>query len=85
MILSSFWRLTSLQIRLQVDAISRLSNFAMEKQEGDVVKNVHIEAHGRNENLIRRNEDLLKRNDDLVKKIEDSGKLVTQLHENLER
>jgi len=85
MILSSFWRLTSLQIRLQVDAISRLSNFAMEKQEGDVVKNVHIEAYGRNENLIRRNEDLLKRNDDLVKKIEDSTILVTQLRENLER
>ncbi|XP_039837345.1 myosin-11-like isoform X7 [Panicum virgatum] len=71
--------------KLQVDAISRLSNFAMEKQEGDVVKNVHIEAHGRNENLIRRNEDLLKRNDDLVKKIEDSTILVTQLRENLER
>jgi len=71
--------------KLQVDAISRLSNFGMEKQEGAVVKNVHTETHGINENLIRRNEDLLKRNDDLVKKIEDSGKLVTQLHENLER
>ncbi|WVZ99419.1 hypothetical protein U9M48_044721 [Paspalum notatum var. saurae] len=72
-------------IRLQVDAISRLSNFVMEKQEDDGVKNAHTEAHGTNEDLIRRNEDLLKRNDDLVKKIEDSGILVTQLRENLER
>ncbi|WVZ99417.1 hypothetical protein U9M48_044721 [Paspalum notatum var. saurae] len=71
--------------KLQVDAISRLSNFVMEKQEDDGVKNAHTEAHGTNEDLIRRNEDLLKRNDDLVKKIEDSGILVTQLRENLER
>ncbi|OEL35583.1 Myosin-17, partial [Dichanthelium oligosanthes] len=70
---------------LQVDAISRLSNFVMEKPEGDGVKNAHTEAHGRIEDLIRRNEDLLKRNDVLVKKIEDSGILVTQLRDNLER
>ncbi|CAL5096008.1 unnamed protein product [Urochloa decumbens] len=70
--------------KLQVDAISRLSNFVMEKQEGDGVKNARTEAHGRNEDLIRRNEDLKKTNDDLVKKIEDSGILVTQLRENLE-
>lgn len=57
----------------------------MEKQDGDVVKNVHSEAHGTNEDLIRRNEDLLKRNDELVKKIEDSGTLVTELRGNLER
>ncbi|KAJ1263831.1 hypothetical protein BS78_09G217000 [Paspalum vaginatum] len=71
--------------KLQVDAISRLSNFVMEKQEGDGVKSAHTEAHGTNEDLIRRNEDLRKRNDDLVKKVEDSGILVTQLRENLER
>ncbi|CAL4902054.1 unnamed protein product [Urochloa decumbens] len=70
--------------KLQVDAISRLSNFVMEKQEGGGVKNARTEAHGRNEDLIRRNEDLIKINDDLVKKIEDSGILVTQLRENLE-
>ncbi|KAL6610563.1 hypothetical protein ACP70R_040532 [Stipagrostis hirtigluma subsp. patula] len=71
--------------KLQVDAISRLSSFVMEKQGSDVVKRAHSEAHGRNEDLIRRDEDLLKRNDELVKKIEDSSKIVTQLHEKLER
>lgn len=75
----------SLRIRLQVDAISRLSNFVMEKQEGNGIKSARTEAHGRNDDLIRRNEDLLKRNDDLVKKIENSGVLVSQLRENLER
>lgn len=74
-----------LPIRLQVDAISRLSSFVMEKQETDAVKKALTEAHGRNEDLIRRNEDLLNRNDDLIKKIEDSGKIVTQLQETLER
>ncbi|RCV16773.1 hypothetical protein SETIT_3G164800v2 [Setaria italica] len=70
--------------KLQVDAISRLSNFVMEKQEGNGIKSARTEAHGRNDDLIRRNEDLLKRNDDLVKKIENSGVLVSQLRENLE-
>jgi len=78
-------RLMSVSIRLQVDAISRLSNFVMEKQDGDGVKNAYTEAHGTNEDLMRRNEDLLKRNDDLVKKIEDSALLVTELRGNLER
>ncbi|XP_066368154.1 myosin-17-like isoform X8 [Miscanthus floridulus] len=71
--------------KLQVDAISRLSNFVMEKQDGDGVKNAYTEAHGTNEDLMKRNEDLLKRNDDLVKKIEDSAILVTELRGNLER
>jgi hypothetical protein len=71
--------------RLQIDAISRLSSFVMDKQESDGVQKAHTDSHGRNDDLIRRNEDLLKRNDDLVKKIEDSGKIVTKLHENLER
>lgn len=75
----------SVSIRLQVDAISRLSNFVMEKQDDDGVKNSHTEAQGTNEDLMRRNEDLLKRNDDLVKKIEDSAILVTELRGNLER
>ncbi|KAF8727396.1 hypothetical protein HU200_019001 [Digitaria exilis] len=70
--------------KLQVDAISRLSNFVMEKQEGDDVKNAYIEVRGRKEDLVRRNEDLLKINDDLVKKIEDSGILVTQFREKIE-
>nr|AGT17069.1 hypothetical protein SHCRBa_198_P02_F_140 [Saccharum hybrid cultivar R570] len=78
-------RLMSVSIRLQVDAISRLSNFVMEKQDGDGVKNAYTEAHGTNEDLMRRHEDLLKRNDDLVKKIEDSAILVTELRGNLER
>ncbi|KAL6851666.1 hypothetical protein ACP4OV_020230 [Aristida adscensionis] len=71
--------------KLQVDAISRLSSFVMEKQGTDVVRKVHTETYGRNEDLMKRDEDLLKRNDDLVKKIEDSSKIVTQLHEKLER
>ncbi|XP_021303107.1 myosin-17 isoform X4 [Sorghum bicolor] len=71
--------------KLQVDAISRLSNFVMDKQDGDGVKNAHTEAHGTNEDLMRRNENLLKRNDDLVKKVEDSAILVTELRGNLER
>jgi len=82
---SSFQRLISVSIRLQVDAISRLSNFVMDKQDGDGVKNAHTEAHGTNEDLMRRNENLLKRNDDLVKKVEDSAILVTELRGNLER
>jgi myosin-5 len=57
----------------------------MEKQEGNGAKNARTEAHGRNDDLIKRNEDLLKINDQLVKKIEHSGKLVSQLRENLER
>lgn len=64
--------------RLQIDAISRLSSFVMDKQESDSVQKAHTDSHGRNE-------DLLKRNDDLVKKIEDSSKIVTKLHEKLER
>ncbi|KAK3138149.1 hypothetical protein QOZ80_5AG0365180 [Eleusine coracana subsp. coracana] len=71
--------------KLQIDAISRLSSFVMDKPESDSVQKAHTDSHGRNDDLIRRNEDLLKRNDDLVKKIEDSGKIVTKLHENLER
>ncbi|AQK88038.1 Myosin family protein with Dil domain [Zea mays] len=71
--------------KLQVDAISRLSSFVMERQDGDGVKNAHTEVHGTNEDLMRRNENLLKRNDDLVKKIEDSAILVTELRGNLER
>jgi myosin V len=71
--------------RLQIDAISRLSSFVMDKQESESVQKAHTDSHGRNDDLIRKNEDLLKRNDDLVKKIEESGKIVTKLHENLER
>ncbi|PWZ37987.1 Myosin-11 [Zea mays] len=70
---------------LQVDAISRLSYFVMEKQESDAAKRAVTEAHERNEDLLKRNEDLLKRNDDLIKKIEDSSKIVTQLQEALQR
>lgn len=75
-ILLSFWRLTSSPIRLQVDAISRLSSFVLEKQESDAVKKALTEARGRNEDLIRRNEDLLDRNDDLIKKIEELQETV---------
>ncbi|XP_021313169.1 myosin-17 isoform X4 [Sorghum bicolor] len=71
--------------KLQVDAISRLSSFVMEKQESDAAKRAVTEAHERNEDLLKRNEDLLKRNDDLIKKIEDSSKIVTQLQEALQR
>ncbi|ONM38767.1 Myosin family protein with Dil domain [Zea mays] len=71
--------------KLQVDAISRLSSFVMEKQESDASKRAVTEAHERNEDLLKRNEDLLKRNDDLIKKIEDSSKIVTQLQEALQR
>ncbi|XP_062206682.1 myosin-17-like isoform X7 [Phragmites australis] len=71
--------------KLQVDAISRLSSFVMEKQESDAAKRAVTEAHERNEDLLKRNEDLLKRNDDLIKKIEESGKIVTQLQEALQR
>ncbi|PWZ11363.1 Myosin-17 [Zea mays] len=71
--------------KLQVDAISRLSSFVMEKQESDIAKRAVTEAHERNEDLLKRNEDLLKRNDDLIKKIEDSSKIVTQLQEALQR
>ncbi|KAG0539151.1 hypothetical protein BDA96_03G297700 [Sorghum bicolor] len=71
--------------KLQVDAISRLSSFVMEKQESDAAKRAVTEAHERNEDLLKRNEDLLKRNDDLIKKIEDSNKIVTQLQEALQR
>jgi hypothetical protein len=73
------------ETRLQVDAISRLSSFVMEKQESDIAKRAVTEAHERNEDLLKRNEDLLKRNDDLIKKIEDSSKIVTQLQEALQR
>ncbi|CAL4961735.1 unnamed protein product [Urochloa decumbens] len=71
--------------KLQVDAISRLSSFVMEKQESDAAKRAVTEAHERNEDLLKRNEDLLKRNDDLIKKIEDSSKIVIQLQEALQR
>ncbi|XP_066306852.1 myosin-17-like isoform X4 [Miscanthus floridulus] len=71
--------------KLQVDAISRLSSFVMEKQESDAAKRAVTEAHERNEDLLKRNEDLLKRNDDLIKKIEDSSKIVTQLQEAQQR
>ncbi|KAF8678522.1 hypothetical protein HU200_046276 [Digitaria exilis] len=71
--------------KLQVDAISRLSSFVMEKQESDAAKRAVTEAHERNEDLLKRNEDLLKRNDDLIKKIEESSKIVTQLQESLQR
>uniref|UniRef100_A0A0D3ET95 Myosin motor domain-containing protein n=1 Tax=Oryza barthii TaxID=65489 RepID=A0A0D3ET95_9ORYZ len=71
--------------KLQVDAISRLSSFAMEKQESDAAKRALTEARERNEDLLKRNEDLLKRNDDLIKKIEESSKTITQLQENLQR
>ncbi|CAO2197862.1 unnamed protein product [Urochloa humidicola] len=71
--------------KLQVDAISRLSSFVMEKQESDAAKRSVTEAHERNEDLLKRNEDLLKRNDDLIKKIEDSSKIVFQLQEALQR
>ncbi|CAL4954799.1 unnamed protein product [Urochloa decumbens] len=71
--------------KLQVDAISRLSSFVMEKQESDTAKRAVTEAHERNEDLLKRNEDLLKRNDDLIKKIEDSSKIVIQLQEALQR
>jgi myosin-5 len=75
----------SLPIRLQVDAISRLSSFVMERQESDAVRKALAESHGRNEDLIRRNDDLLSRNDDLIKKIEDSGQVVAELQAALER
>ncbi|EMS55825.1 Myosin-J heavy chain [Triticum urartu] len=75
-IMLSFLRLTSSLIRLQVDAISRLSSFVLEKQESDAVKKALTEARGRNEDLIRRNEDLLDRNDDLIKKIEELQETV---------
>jgi myosin-5 len=78
-------RLMSLPIRLQVDAISRLSSFVMERQESDAVRKALAESHGRNEDLIRRNDDLLSRNDDLIKKIEDSGQVVAELQAALER
>jgi hypothetical protein len=84
-IMFSFWRLTHSPIRLQVDAISRLSSFVLEKQESDAVKKALSEARGRNEDLIRRNEDLLDRNDDLIMKIEDSGRTVAQLQETVQR
>ncbi|KAM0828312.1 hypothetical protein ACQ4PT_067633 [Festuca glaucescens] len=71
--------------KIQVDAISRLSSFVMEKQDTDVAKRALTEAHERNEDLLKRNEDLLKRNDDLIKKIEESGKIVTHLQESLQR
>ncbi|XP_004969738.1 myosin-17 isoform X5 [Setaria italica] len=71
--------------KLQVDAISRLSSFVMEKQESDAAKRAVTEAHERNEDLLKRNEDLLKRNDDLIKKIEESSKIVIQLQEALQR
>uniref|UniRef100_A0A0D9YE15 Myosin motor domain-containing protein n=1 Tax=Oryza glumipatula TaxID=40148 RepID=A0A0D9YE15_9ORYZ len=71
--------------KLQVDAISRLSSFVMEKQESDAAKRALTEARERNEDLLKRNEDLLKRNDDLIKKIEESGKTITQLQETLQR
>ncbi|EEC71379.1 hypothetical protein OsI_03495 [Oryza sativa Indica Group] len=71
--------------RLQVDAISRLSSFVMEKQESDAAKRALTEACERNEDLLKRNEDLLKRNDDLIKKIEESSKTITQLQETLQR
>ncbi|KAM3412160.1 hypothetical protein ACQJBY_003690 [Aegilops geniculata] len=65
--------------KLQVDAISRLSSFVLEKQESDAVKKALTEARGRNEDLIRRNEDLLDRNDDLIKKIEELQETVQKL------
>jgi myosin-5 len=71
--------------KLQVDAISRLSSFVMERQESDAVRKALAESHGRNEDLIRRNDDLLSRNDDLIKKIEDSGQVVAELQAALER
>ncbi|XP_039812352.1 myosin-11-like isoform X4 [Panicum virgatum] len=71
--------------KLQVDAISRLSSFVMEKQESDAAKRAVTEAHERNEDLLKRNEDLLNRNDALIKKIEESSKIVTQLQEALQR
>ncbi|CAM0882392.1 unnamed protein product [Alopecurus aequalis] len=71
--------------KIQVDAISRLSSFVMEKQDSDVSKRALTEAHERNEDLLKRNEDLLKRNDDLIKKIEESGKIATHLQESLQR
>ncbi|KAF2951968.1 hypothetical protein DAI22_01g301100 [Oryza sativa Japonica Group] len=71
--------------KLQVDAISRLSSFVMEKQESDAAKRALTEARERNEDLLKRNEDLLKRNDDLIKKIEESSKTITQLQETLQR
>nr|AAV59392.1 unknown protein [Oryza sativa Japonica Group] len=70
--------------KLQVDAISRLSSFVMERQESDAVRKALAESHGRNEDLIRRNDDLLSRNDDLIKKIEDSGQVVAELQAALE-
>ncbi|KAJ1285100.1 hypothetical protein BS78_03G254900 [Paspalum vaginatum] len=71
--------------KLQVDAISRLSSFVMEKQESDAAKRAVTEAHERNEDLLKRNEDLLKRNDDLIKKVEESSKIITQHQEALQR
>lgn len=71
--------------KLQVDAISRLSSFVMEKQESDSAKRALTESHERNEDLLKRNEDLLKRNDDLIKKIEESGKIISHLQETLQR
>lgn len=73
------------ETRIQVDAISRLSSFVMEKQDSDVAKRALTEAHERNEDLLKRNEDLLSRNDDLIKKIEESGKIITHLQESLQR
>uniref|UniRef100_A0A453F8C9 Dilute domain-containing protein n=2 Tax=Aegilops tauschii subsp. strangulata TaxID=200361 RepID=A0A453F8C9_AEGTS len=71
--------------KIQVDAISRLSSFVMEKQDSDVAKRALTEAQERNEDLLKRNEDLLNRNNDLVKKIEESGKVITHLQESLQR
>ncbi|VAH62538.1 unnamed protein product [Triticum turgidum subsp. durum] len=71
--------------KIQVDAISRLSSFVMEKQDSDVAKRALTEAQERNEDLLKRNEDLLNRNDDLIKKIEESGKVITHLQESLQR
>uniref|UniRef100_A0A453F8F9 Myosin motor domain-containing protein n=1 Tax=Aegilops tauschii subsp. strangulata TaxID=200361 RepID=A0A453F8F9_AEGTS len=68
--------------KIQVDAISRLSSFVMEKQDSDVAKRALTEAQERNEDLLKRNEDLLNRNNDLVKKIEESGKVITHLQES---
>ncbi|KAM3331669.1 hypothetical protein ACQJBY_027547 [Aegilops geniculata] len=71
--------------KIQVDAISRLSSFVMEKQDNDVAKRALTEAQERNEDLLKRNEGLLNRNNDLVKKIEESGKVITHLQESLQR
>ncbi|KQK09452.1 myosin-17 isoform X4 [Brachypodium distachyon] len=71
--------------KIQVDAISRLSSFVMEKQDSDVANRALTEAHERNEDLLKRNEDLLMRNDDLLTKIGESGKIITHLQESLQR